>query len=663
MGKVSRAGWTGWLLCVVVLVLWLGDVRPSWAKDAVVPDWMKTAAAQTVPVYPADTSAVVLLDEIRFTVEPDGRAVERVRHVVKILRPQGRNEATVHVGFDNDTKILSMNVWSIGPDGHEYTMKEKDFTDVGMEGGGIAFDDDRFRVAKAPAADPGAVIAYEYEQRSRPAMTEKTWFFQEDIPHLTESFTLELPAGYTYATTWANHEPVKEADLENGRRRWEMNGVPGIDLRHTPLSPSPIALAGRMTVHYGGPGFPAADTGTWKGIGEWYARLSQDRLQPSPEIVAKAQSLTAGKTDFYDRAEAIGEFVQKQVRYFAVEVGIGGYQPHAAGDIYRNLYGDCKDKATLVSAMLSSVGIHSALMMVDSRRGVVDPKAPSLVGNHMIAAIEIPAEYESPRLHSVVRASNGKRYLIFDPTWEKTPFGQLEHELQGGYGVLMEGAATEALQLPVLEPSLDTIRRTASFRLDDQGHLKGDVTEKRFGDVAEMRRKVYSAGDVKEQQEFLDHVLERDLTTFKAGDVKVDNVGELNKEFTMTYTVDADRYARAIGPLLMLRPRVLGDMAPDTDKKPRSIPINLDLAMQVVDDYTIELPEGYAMDEIPDPVKLDMGFAAYQSSAEVKGHTLHYTRTYVVREVSVPANRYEDVQKLATVISTDENSRAVFKKQ
>ena len=201
------------------------------------------------------------------------------------------------------------------------------------------------------------------------------------------------------------------------------------------------------------------------------------------------------------------------MRYFAVEVGIGGYQPHAAGDVFHNRYGDCKDKATLVSAMLSAVGIHAALMMVDSERGVVDPDAPSLVGNHMIAAIEVPKGYDSPQLHSVVTANTGRRYLIFDPTSEKTPFGQLEHELQGGYGILMEGADSQAIQLPVLDPALNSVRRTASFRLDADGVLKGTVTEKRFGDLSEIRREVYAKGDAKQQTDFLDHILERDFTT------------------------------------------------------------------------------------------------------------------------------------------------------
>ena len=101
---------------------------------------------------------------------------------------------------------------------------------------------------KAPGRDPGGIIAYEYEQRMRPYLNEKTWIFQEDIPHVSESFTLELPSGYTYGTVWAHHNSVQAADLEHQRWRWEMKDTPGIDLDHVPDA-AVCAGAGRPYDH------------------------------------------------------------------------------------------------------------------------------------------------------------------------------------------------------------------------------------------------------------------------------------------------------------------------------------------------------------------------------------------------------------------------------
>ena len=644
------------------------SLLPSFALAAKpsVPDWVRDAAHRTLPVYSADTNAVVLLDETTYIVAPNGQATEHYRRVLKILRPQGRRDAKVEVGYDRDTPLQSLHVWSIGPDGREYALKDNEIVDVSSFGMGNLYEDDRAKIAEAPGADPGGIVAYEYEQRIRPYLTEKTWFFQDDLPHLAQSFTLELPPGFTYGTVWAHHPKATAADLEHQRWRWEMDNTPAVDLRHTSMRPSAFALDGRMTVHYAGPSLPDATDGTWRSIGEWYTRLAKDRLAATPEIAAKARELTAGKTEFYDRAEAVAEFVQRDIRYFGIELGIGGYQPHAAGDVFRNRYGDCKDKATLLSAMLSTVGVHSALLMVDSRRNVVDPDAPSIVGNHMIAAIEIPKGYNSPKLRSVVVASTGKRYLIFDPTWDQTPFGQLENNLQGGYGILMEGADSQAIALPVMSPELNTVRRQAKFELATDGGLKGSVTEKRFGDLAEHSRVTFGTGDAKEQSDFLDHTLERDFPNFTLADVKTANIHSLNQDLVLSYTLASDRFAQMTGPLLMVRPRILGseslNLHEESDHKPRTIPIDLHQTMQTTDDFEIQLPPGYTVDEMPPPVKLDVGFAAYESSSRVDGHTLHYARTYTVRQVSLPAEKYPDVERLANIIDRDEQTRAVLKK-
>ncbi len=383
----------------------------------------------------------------------DGRAVVHERSVLKILRPQGRRNGEPTVPYDKDSKVLSMHVWSIDPAGHEYALKDNEIVDLGSPGeGGQLYSDERERVGLPPGRDPGGVVAVEYERRERPYLAETSWVFQGELPILSQSFTLVLPAGYKYTTSWAHHGPVGETSVAANTYQWHIDKQPGIDVDEVPMSPAVDALAGRMTVHYSGPGVSAPQEGTWQGIGQWYDGLSRDRLTASPDIAAKAAELTAGKTDFYDKAEAIGEFVQKQIRYFVVEMGIGGWQPHPAQEIFRGRYGDCKDKATLLSAMLSSVGIHSALLMVDTERGAIDPDAPSIWGNHMIGAIQIPDGYASPKLHSVITLKNGRRYLIFDPTWSLTPFGQLESNLQGSYGVLMEGDASQIVAAPGDEP-------------------------------------------------------------------------------------------------------------------------------------------------------------------------------------------------------------------
>ena len=114
--------------------------------------------------------------------------------------------------------------------------------------------------------------------------------------------------------------------------------------------------------------------------------------------------------------------------------------------------------------------------------------------------------------------------------------------------------------------------------------------------------------------------------------------------------------------MLAIHPRVLGTEAPNVDEKPRHLPIDLRETRLIQDDFTIALPDGFAVDELPSPVHLDLGFASYSSESKVEGKSIHYSRTYTVREVALPADRYADVQKLARNIEADEQSSAILKR-
>ena len=154
----------------------------------------------------------------------------------------------------------------------------------------------------------------------------------------------------------------------------------------------------------------------------------------------------------------------------------------------------------------------------------------------------------------------------------------------------------------------------------------------------------------------------RDFKSASVSDYQVENAAALNKDLTLAYKLDASRFATTTGPLLMVRPRVLGSEALDVDRKTRKVAIDLGQTMQAKDDFDIELPDGYGVDELPDPVRADFSFATYESSTVLHGHTLHYSRTYTLKAVTLPSERYPELQKLAAVIAADEQSRAILKK-
>jgi len=630
----------------------------AFHKDSV-PDWVRDASKETLPDYPNNPNVVVLLDDDEYTVKPDGHVVEHERVVKKILRPEGRDEATFGVSYNKDSKIDWMHIWSIGPDGHEYEVKDNELIDVAEWSDEVLYQDDRARGGQAPAGDPGAVVAMEYQKELPSYRPELRLGLNGDYPIHRNRITVQLPPGSLFDTKWKLHDPTQPADLGNNRWQWELMDTPGIDLRDVKLAPVVGELQSFMTLHYAVAGTSAPED--WQSLGVWYQGLTADRTAATPEMTAKAQELTAGLTDFYARAQAIDNFVRGDIRYVAVEVGIGEDQPHAASDIFHNRYGDCKDKATLLAAMLSAVGIHSTWLWVDTTH-IMDPAMPSLLGDHMIAAIELPPGYDSPQMHSVVTASSGKRFLITDPTWEYTPFGQIEDDLQGTYALLVDGVDSQVIQIPVMPPERNTWTRTAHMKLAEDGSLSGDVVEHLYGDTAADTRRSFASMDTHHQDEFLDGYVSEDITGFTMTNARMENMPDVDKEIVLSFSVATGTYAKQMGTLLMVRPRILGSDATEFDDKPRTYSVNLQETELAKDDFDIQLPAGYVVDELPEPVKIDVGFASYESRTTVDNNTLHYSRTYTVRAIEVPADKYGDVKELESAIASDERNAVILRK-
>src|SRR5947207_7348111 len=148
----------------------MGLASPAWAADKA-PDWMREAARQTLPTYPPETVAVVLLDERITTVKDKGEIETLYRRAYKILRPEAREDyAEVAVHFDLETKLSYLKAWAIPPTGPEYEVSEKEAIETALQE--ELYSDKRYKILRIPAVKPGSIVGYEYVQKKRPYIFE-----------------------------------------------------------------------------------------------------------------------------------------------------------------------------------------------------------------------------------------------------------------------------------------------------------------------------------------------------------------------------------------------------------------------------------------------------------------------------------------------------------
>jgi len=651
------------VVCIFAVVVLFGAIPRAVAGDA--PSWMHAQVNAPLPPHDEKTDAILLYSETNVTVLSTDKIKTTVREAYKILRPNGRDHGTVAVYFNPTRKIKSLHGWCIPAQGKDYEVKDKDGVEVSPRiSGAELISDTKVKVLTIPASDPGNIVGYEYEIEERPFFLQDEWYFQETDPVRESHYSLQLPPGWEFRDFWLNHPEVKATDA--GQNLWQWTVADVKEIRREPAMPPYTGVAGQMILTFFPPGGRAANGfAAWNDMGKWYFNLVGERVAASPEIKQEVLKLTASATTPLQKMQAIAQFVQRDIRYVAIELGIGGLQPHPAPEVFSNRFGDCKDKATLVRSMLQEIGVPSYHVVINDQRGAVTGNMPAHNGfNHMVTAIKLPDDVNDPSLVAVLQHPKLGRLLFFDPTDEIAPFGQIRGELQDNYALLVTPEGGELIPLPQQPPAMNSIERTAKLTLDARGMLKGNVKEVRLGGRAWSERyalmKVPNDAD---RIKPIETLLSNSMSSFRITRASITNLQHTDQPFGFDYSFESEAYAKNAGGLLLVRPRVLGNKAFGylETKEPRRFPIEFEGPARDVDTFEITIPTGYEVDDTPPPVDADYSFASYHSKTEVSGGVIRYTRTFEVKELSLPVDRADELRRFDRAITGDERNTVVLK--
>lgn len=637
-----------------------------WANAGDAPAWMHAQANVPLPSYDEKTDAVLLYSETNVTVVASDKIRTTVREVYKILRPDGRRRGTVDVYFNPQRKVKSLHGWCIPAQGKDYEVKDKDAIEVSPNTeGGELISDVKYRILQIPAPDPGNIVGYEYEVEERPFFLQDMWAFQERDPVRESHYSLQLPPGWEFKASWLNHVEVKPVAGGNNLWQWSVSDITAI--RTEAAMPPVRGVMGQMIVTLFPPGGDTSNNfASWDDLGKWMNALMAGRMDASPEIKRQVATLTAGTSSPIEKMRAIAHFVQHDIRYVAIELGIGGWQPHPAAEVFAHRYGDCKDKALLMRSMLHEIGIDSFQVAINTQRGAIVAETPphNYGFNHNIVAIRIPEGLNDPSLVAILQHPTLGKILFFDPTDEMTPFGQIRGPLQANNALLATPDHGELIALPQQPPAMNSIERTAKLTLDQAGTLSGEVKEVRLGERASSERwALRAATKDTDRIKPIESLLANSLSSFRITRALVLNMTLTDQPFGFNYTFESYNYAKNAGGLLLVRPRVLGNKGAGflETKEPRKFPIEFEGPARDSDTFEIAIPDGYVVDDMPTPVNADFDFASYHSKTEVRGNVIDYTRTFELKELSVPVSRAADLRRFYRIIAGDERNTVVLK--
>jgi transglutaminase-like putative cysteine protease len=627
------------------------------------PDWVREVSGRALPAYPSEVRSVTLLDEARASIDATGRTINQLRQALRVTKLEGRSDAIASISYlKGNSKIRDFRAWLVEPNGFVKTYGKDDVVDIAMQENFELYDELRVRFIKARNPEVGATFAWSAELEESPLVPQTIWSFQGREPVLLSRCTITLPAGWTAKSTTFNHAAI-EPHVDGTTFTWELRDLPLI--KKEPGSPRLSSLAPRLGITFIPPDSNpnGRKLSTWSDVSAWMSTLADPQAQASDAMAAKVKELIApAKTD-YERIQAIGHYVQN-IKYVAIEINLasgGGYQPHLASDVFARQYGDCKDKANLMRAMLKVAGIDSYLVNLFSgdRHHVRPEWASPYQFNHAIIAVKVGDEVSA---QPVLADPSIGRLLFFDPTDDSTPVGDLPDDEQGSFALIVAGGRGGIVQVPSAPPETNRSDVTVTSTLSETGELDANVTERDQGQHAASLRRRYSHDQPADFQKEIEAWLvetakEVNLTQFAAKDAFE------TEQFGLDIAFKAPSYAQIMQQrLLVFRPLIVqrwNGFAVQTD--PRTTPVELDAGCYHKQ-VRVKLPASFKVDEMPDDAKFSAPFGKYASNYKLEGGDLLFTEELDILAATIPAERYPEVKKFFEQVAGAEQAPLVLVK-
>lgn len=587
--------------------------------------------------YP-DAGAIIILDEGEMEITPQDKMYQSVfyRHrILKVLNMQGQKYANVAIPYSPESYVDNIQARTISPEGKITVLEKKNIFDVNLYPNFIFFSDQRAKLFTMPALEDGAVIEYRYQLRIPIKTLGHSWSFQNEAPTLVSRFSLYEPfdTDINYRLYGIDIEPDIKKAPKNFKSSyiWETRDIPPVK------SEFGMPPANEYIAH-----LKIAPLGikAWDDVSLWYYDLSEPRIKAGEAVKQLAQQLTNGINNEEEKLKRIYEWVRDHVRYIAVSIGIGGFQPHPAEDILKNRYGDCKDMSTLLCSLAREAGLEAHEVIISTwYSGKADTSLPSPYHfNHVIAYCPYV----------------GDSGIWMDATEKGCPFGELPWYDQG-MEVLVVGEKGKAniQTTPRTVPESNYTLLDWNIELDSTGFATVRGKTKLWGAFASEKREDVIFSSPERQKQWFETYLAGRCSGVLLDSLKIEGLDPVVDPLTIFYTFHTSTFAIARSEKLMFCP---GDISafelPDYFRsKDRTNPIQFRFGSKFELNLNIQIPEGWQVEDVNknDSLVTKFGIAKWENS--VSGNVLKVFSNKLLLGDKIDAGDYPDFQKFLDSVS------------
>jgi len=580
-----------------------------WPVPRFTGDIKALSAAVSAFTPPSDADSLVLDQEETYVFDAEGRNVHTQYLVYKVLTQRGA-EGWADVGYSWEPwhqERPTLRVRVIAPDGTVHALDPSTIADApAKEDESSIYSDRRVIRAPLPAVAPGSIIEEEEVTKETASFfgagTVARFYFGRAVPVEHSRLLLDAPASLPIRYSLQLLPAMTP-------QRTEANGRVQIIFDAAFMEPLENA---DNNLPSDAPPYPSVTFSTgasWHEIAQQYSKVVDERIASS-DVQSLVDGLTRDKTTPQEKAYALLQYVDMNIRYTGVEFGDAAIIPNSPAETLTRKYGDCKDKAVLVVAMLRAAHIpaYVALLSVGARQDVV----PDLPGMGMFD-------------HAIVYVP-GNPDMWIDATDEYARLGQLPSIDHGRMALVARPTTDALLRTPDATAKENTLVEERDFYLAENGPARVVEISKPQGSLESVFRGAYADKDNKNAKESLTNYVKTQYLAEKLDRIDRSNPGDLSSQFELTLECDKARrgYTDLTNAVAAIRldgifGRLPGELqrAKDTDtnsdnssgkpKKQRTADYQLPSPFITEWDYRIIPPAGFQPKPLPKDTTISLG--------------------------------------------------------
>ncbi|MBL0181421.1 MAG: DUF3857 domain-containing protein [Chitinophagaceae bacterium] len=608
-------------------------------------------SALTIPDSLKKDADIVIRDEnIRLTVKDKNTAWYDVHQVMTIMNEQGKKflffiqySDKFHALDEAEIKVYDM----LGNKKNTYSKKEMTAQNYGEglvpEGKVTYFD------VTAPSYP--ITVEYTYSIKFKGILSLPGYDYHSPWQSVQHSvFEVEAPADLGVRYKLVNTELQPEL-IHSGSRdmlRWEVKNLNAYKLEKHSGSPflyEPMVLIGPNKFQlddYEG------DMTSWKNFGNWINDLYAKTTGLPDEKKKFYQAMVRNASTDREKAQILYAYLQNNMRYVSIQLGIGGWRPFPASFVDEKKYGDCKALSNYLKSALDAVGIKSNLIIIyrDYEPRIVDEKFPMNDFNHVILCIPQQADT-----------------VWLECTSTTLPFSNLDITTLNRKGMLITDNGGILINTPVSNYQKNTEVIRTVIEVNGEGGAVVNTTSAITGEERDdLLMRFHDMKDDEKRKYFLTD------RSWKQPDVlNITTADKTSNPYWLKASMEYDKvYSFNAGSKLFFEPRlypIFDEDIPENNKRMRDY--HFTCPYQVLDTTVYKFPAGYTLENLPKNRSVTRPFAQYTCTYtwDANAHTLISVALLQLKERVIKAADYDALYDFNKQVMADVNEKIVMKKE